>query len=160
MEEEEFKDIPGFEGYQVSNFGRVKSLKKSKILKNRIGTTGYFYLSICANSKCRTRKVHQLVAMAFLNHTPCGYKLVVDHINNDKLDNRLENLQLITARENSSKNTKGSSKYIGVSWDKQSKKWKASIEIDGIKKNLGRFRCETIAHLAYQNKLKEISNEC
>ena len=160
MEKEIWKDIPGYENkYQVSNFGKVKSLKNLNILKSRTGTTGYLYISLCGNSKCTTRKIHQLVAMAFLNHTPCGYKIVVDHKNNNPLDNRVENLQLITARENSSKDAKGSSKYTGVSWDKQSNKWKSSIEIDGRKKNLGRFKCETAASLAYQNKLKEIQNE-
>jgi ribosomal protein L15E len=71
--------------------------------------------------------------MAFLNHTPCGYKIVVDHIdNNIKTDNRLENLQLITQRENVSKDIKNtSSKYIGVCWHKKAKKWRSSIQING-----------------------------
>ena len=48
------------------------------------------------------------------------HKLVVDHINNDPLDNRLENLQLISHRYNLSKDKKGgSSKFTGVSWDKR-----------------------------------------
>jgi len=44
--------------------------------------------------------------MAFLNHTPCGHKLIVDHINENKLDNRVENLQLITNKQNVIKSIK------------------------------------------------------
>jgi hypothetical protein len=104
--------------------------------------------------------VHQLVAMAFLNHTPCGMNLVVDHINSNKLDNRVENLQLITQRENSSKDIKNkTSKYTGVSWCKHRGKWLSQIYLNKKTYNLGRFNCELSAHLAYINKLKQIKNE-
>jgi hypothetical protein len=93
--------------------------------------------------------------MAFLNHKPNGHVLVVDHINNNRADNRLENLQIITQRENSSKDKKGVSKHTGVFWNKQNTKWHAQIQINGKKKHLGYFKCETAAHLSYQRKLKE-----
>ena len=70
--QEIWKDIPGYEGlYQVSNFGRVKSFKNKteKILKLSICSHGYYVITIRTYKKIR---VHQLVAMAFLNHKPNG----------------------------------------------------------------------------------------
>lgn len=66
---------------------------------------------------------------------------IIDHINNNPLDNRKSNLRIVTARQNSMncKSRKGSSKYIGVSFDKKSKKWKAQIRPNGKQIYLGRF---------------------
>ena len=172
MQQEIWKDIPNYEGYyQVSNLGRVKSLSreilnqgkfpfisKEKILKERISKNGYNMIYLCKNGKLRNISVHIMVAMAFLNHIPDGTnKICVDHINNNSLDNRLENLQLITQRENSSKDKKNkTSKYTGVCWDKKRNKWKGYIEINKERKYLGYFTDEYEAHLAYQNQLKKI----
>jgi hypothetical protein len=158
MQEEIWKDIPNYEGhYQVSNLGRVKSLwnGKERILKAGISIHGYLFVILCIKNSTKNIKVHQLVVMGFLNHTPNGHTLVVDHINNVKTDNRLENLQVISHRENSSKDKKGKSKYTGVSWNKAINKWVAHIYINMALKYLGSFNCETAAHLAYQNTLKQ-----
>jgi hypothetical protein len=95
--------------------------------------------------------------MAFLNHIPSGNKLVIDHRNDNKLDNRLENLQVVTNRFNTCK-TRGnySSKYKGVNWHKHTQKWVSRIIINNKRHSLGYFNCELAAHLAYQNKLKTI----
>jgi hypothetical protein len=170
MQEEIWKDVPSFEGmYQVSNLGRVKSLarevlrggkylfiSKEIILKIALSGDGYYTAGLSRNNKTYTKKVHHLMAISFLNHTPCGHKIVIDHINNDPLDNRLENLQLISNRENLSKDKSGLSKYTGLSWKDKNKKWQASIRIDGKKVYLGLFKTELEAHEVYQNKLKEI----
>jgi hypothetical protein len=170
MNKEIFKDVPGYEGiYQVSNFGNVKSLpremvkgnvkfiSKEKILKSNIGKRGYKCLNLVKNGNLKNITIHKLVAMAFLAHNPDGYKIVVDHINNDKLDNRVENLQLISNRENCSKDTRSIySKYVGVTFHKQRNKWQSAIKIDGKSKYLGSFTDEYEAHLAYQKALKEI----
>lgn len=175
MQKEVFKDIPGYEGiYQVSNLGKVKSLSrlltngrsshisKEKILKNRIDTRGYYSVFLCNNNISKNKTVHQLIAICFLNHKPDGTnKIVVDHINNNKLDNRLENLQLITNRENTSKGKlllKKASKYTGVSWNKSRNKWCSSIQINKKRKNLGYFKCETKAYLSYLKNIKELNN--
>jgi hypothetical protein len=165
-----WKDVPGYEGiYQVSDMGNVKSLSreklirgkypittKEKILKQLVNPRGYLIVILCKNNLKKTINVHMLVAMAFLNHKSDGtYKIVIDHINNNKLDNRVVNLQLISQRENSSKDKKdGTSQYVGVSWNKSRNKWVVFIKIDNKNKNLGYFIDEYLAHLEYEKALK------
>ena len=160
MTKEIWKDVPGFEGmYQVSDLGNVKSLKfgKERLLKQATDSTGYLNVSLYKEGKRKGFKAHVLVAMAFLNHVPCGHRLVVDHIDNDKMNNSLDNLQVITNRENLSKDKKGgSSKYVGVSWSKRDKRWRAEIRINGKYKFLGYFDDEVLASEAYQEALKDL----
>lgn len=163
-----WRDIPGYEGlYRVSNLGRVKSLTHSvkcrigyrivigKMLSQCIANT-YYSVALSKKSKHVNYKVHQLVAIAFLNHVPCGSKLVVDHKDYNPLNNRLYNIQVITQRENLSKDKKGSSKYTGVSWHKIQKSWASSIRINGKRHYLGYFKNEYDAHLAYQKALRTV----
>lgn len=161
---EVWKDIPTFEGlYQVSNLGNVRSLnyrnkRVIKKLSKSINARGRYRVNLCKNGKSwGNTKIHQISAMAFLNHKPCGHKLVVDHKDNNKLNDRLYNLQIITQRLNSSKDTKGTSKYTGVCWNKKLGKWQGSIMVNGIIKNLGYFTDEKKAAQAYQNELKKIN---
>ena len=171
MENEVWKDIPTFEGlYQVSNFGRVKSLSRKicnhqgcYISQERLlnpflcKSRGYPTIRIMNNQIKKSFPVHQLVAICFLNHTPCGHKLVIDHIDNDKLNNKVENLQIISSRQNASKDKKNkTSKYTGVSWNKNRKLWASQIFVNKKQIKIGFFTDEYEAHLAYQNYLKEI----
>jgi hypothetical protein len=169
-QKEIWKIVEAYFDYEVSNFGNVKSLQretysngkfrytqKQKILKPCINTGGYYIVNLFKNSKSKTFQVHQLVAMAFLNHKLCGHKLVVNHINFNKLDNRLTNLEIISQRENcNKKHIKSSSKHTGVTWNKNAKKWKSHIVINGKQKYLGYFINEIDAYNAYQNELLTI----
>lgn len=155
-----WKDIDGFQGYQVSNLGNIKSIRfgKEKILKTSSSTGNYRKVKICVNKISYTRMVHKLVAIAFLNHNPDGMRLVVDHKDNNRLDNCANNLQIITQRHNSSKDQKdNTSNYIGVSWCKRARKWRASICVNKKYKFLGYFTNEIDAANAYQNALSAIS---
>lgn len=176
MEEEIWKDIKGYEGkYKVSSLGNVKSLSRTvkcgynktrtireRILKPGLNTTGYYIVVLSEKSTLKTRKVHQLVAIAFLNHIPNGFELVVNHINFNRLDNRLINLEIVTQRENANqKHLKEgrTSKYTGVNWYKSLKKWRAGIEISGKIKYLGVYKNEIDAHNAYQKALNELTQK-
>lgn len=110
--EEIWKDIPNYEGvYQASNMGRIRSCdreiirstgkgyaKKGILRKLTVGSKGYLVVSLTSFSKQGVYFVHRLVAETFLPNPkskPC-----VDHINTDKLDNRVENLRWVTSLEN------------------------------------------------------------
>ena len=168
---ERWRDIPDYEGsYQVSDFGRVKSLAKEKTggignykRKERILKTplsfGYRMVSLSNGPKVKSFKVSVLVAMAFLDHKTDGHKVIVDHKDNIRTNDYLSNLQLITNRENSSKDRfRGnySSKYVGVCWKKENMKWAANIVIDGKLNYLGYFVNELDAHNAYQESKEEL----
>ena len=107
MGKEIWKDIEGFPGYQISDLGRVRSFRdyhgnitdNSKILQSTINKDGYYELTLYTiDHRKVTKRIHRLVAAAFLGVEP---DLVVDHINDDKLDNRAANLQFVTAKQNS-----------------------------------------------------------
>ena len=153
--EEIWKDVPGYEGmYYVSNLGKVKN-KRNVMLTGRINSRGYLRAALNKNGKTKEFRFHQLVAMAFLNHKPCGMERVVDHINRNKLDNRVENLRVISQRENCVKTGK-TSKYMGVHFCNTNKKYIAKTSIKGENKYIGKFDNEYEAHLAYQSALKNI----
>jgi len=88
--------------------------------------------------------------------------LEVDHINGDKLDNRRSNLRIVTRQQNrfNERPRKGtSSKYKGVSWYKQTRRWEAYIKINGKKKRIGYFNDEIEAALAYDRAARELFGE-
>ena len=98
-----------------------------------------------------------MVAVTFLNHIPCGMKLVVNHKNFVKTDNRKTNLEIVTNRENSyKKHIPSNSKYVGVDYHKRTKKWRARIVINKKLIHLGLFDSDKLASICYEEKLKEI----
>lgn len=155
---ERWKDIEGYSGlYRVSNLGNVMSLKfgKEKILK-QAENNQYLNVGLSMRGSLKKRSVHQLVAVAFLNHKPCGMSLVVNHKNLNKLDNRAENLEIVTNRENSNRlHIKNTSKHVGVCWHKASKKWCSSINRGGKSIYLGVFKTEVEASNMYKKALNE-----
>lgn len=115
---EEWKDIEGYEGlYQVSNLGRVKRskgkyMKSERILMLFINTPGYLQVMLCKNNKCKKFTVHRLVANAFIPNPE--NKPQVNHIDEDKTNNKVSNLEWVTAKENVNHGTRNerSSKKI------------------------------------------------
>ena len=168
MSEEIWKDVPDFEGlYQVSNLGRVKSCErqdsigrpiKERILKGGATKDGYFSVSLCVRGKCKTFYVHNLVAMAFLGHKPKGHDKVINHINENRKDNRLENLEVVTSRENLEHSYGSfSSKHRGISWNKQCKKWTAKYYCPIVKKQhyIGTFNTEEQAYFGRESWISD-----
>lgn len=103
MKMEIWKEIKDYPNYMVSNLGRVKNLNynhtgREKILKPKIDKDGYLLICLYKNGKQKFFRVHRLVYEAFYVEIPKGMQ--VNHINEIKTDNRLENLNLMTPKEN------------------------------------------------------------
>ena len=93
------KDIKGYEGlYKVTDKGEVISVRRGKMLKPQKKRKGYLFVILCNNKHRRRFYVHRLVAEAFIEN-PCS-KEQVNHINGVKNDNRVSNLEWVTAKEN------------------------------------------------------------
>lgn len=99
-----WKDIVGYEGcYQVSNLGRVKSLNylqkgKEQILKAQVVSCGYFAVTLSKEGKSKTHTIHRLVAKTFIDN-PDNLPQV-NHKDEDKTNNRVENLEWCSAEYN------------------------------------------------------------
>ena len=118
MKNEEWRDVAGYEGlYQVSDQGRVKSLerkgrKSERILKPGVVGGGYLMVVLCAGGKQKMHKVHRLVCQSF--HENPENKPEVNHINEDKTDNRACNLEWSTAKENCNHGTRNERMAKGI----------------------------------------------
>jgi hypothetical protein len=110
----------------------------------------YAMRMIIVNGNYKTIKMHrEILNNHSKNHT--------DHIDGNGLNNQKENLRIVTARQNcQNKHTISSSKYVGVYFNKNAKKWSSQIKINCKTIYLGLFKNEEDAHNAYLNKLKEI----
>ena len=167
---EEWKEVKNYEGiYEISNLGNIKSLSrivkknsydiklKEKILKPFKNSNGYLHVELHKNGIGKKVKIHILMSVNFLNHIPNGtHDVVIDHIDNNKYNNNLKNLQLTTNRYNCSKEQRGFSLYTGVGFVKREKKWRAYITINKKFIHLGYFKTEIQASNAYQNALKNV----
>lgn len=95
--EEIWKPIIGYEGlFEVSNLGRVKNSRFNKLKKARI-RSGYYSVTLFKNGKLKSVSVHRIMAESFL----ADKKECVNHIDGNKLNNNLNNLEWVSYRENS-----------------------------------------------------------
>lgn len=154
-ENEIWIDVIGYEGlYKISNLGNIKSLRFNReiILKPHYCKDGYIQFRLTVNNKITSYLAHRLVIKHFLHNSTKE----VNHIDFDKTNNNIVNLEYISRRENTthynvSKKLNTSSKYVGVSWDKNRNKWVAKIKINNKTKYLGGFIDEIDAYNCYTN---------
>lgn len=96
---EQWADIPGFEDYyQVSNMGRVRSVRTGRILKNHLAKRRYYVVALCVNRRQTTCLIHRMVATAFVPNP--DKKPQVNHIDGDVTNNLVSNLEWVTYYEN------------------------------------------------------------
>lgn len=161
---EEFRPIPDYENYEVSNFGNVRNKTTGRILKPSLDGCGYPHIKLYKNKEAKTHLIHRLVSCAFLENTDSLTE--IDHINQIKTDNRVENLRW-SSRSNNLRNRKkregATSTYRGVCFNKPANKWNAYISINGKRKHLGYFETEEEARdrwyeVVRENNLQEFYN--
>jgi hypothetical protein len=161
---EEFKKIDEFDNYSISNLGNVRNDEMGTFKKACKNSGGYLFVGLSKNGIRQMFLIHRLMGIAFIQNIN-DYK-ELDHINRDKLDNRIENLRWANRNQqnaNRGKQQNKSSTFIGVSFDKASNKWKSQIQIDNKKKHLGYFLTEIEAFDCRQkyiieNQLTEFYN--
>lgn len=160
---EVWKDIKDYEGlYQISNLGRVKSLARTRksawgvtvavnecIRKQGKNHKGYNLVGLLKHAIHNTKVVHLLVWDHFGIGQRDGMIITVDHIDNDKNNNRIDNLQLLPNRDNNSKNRPGIYP-TGVFVNVGSKRFYAGITVNKKYIYLGSFTTVNDASNAYQ----------
>ena len=144
--EEIWKDIEGYEGlYQVSNMGRVRSLRNNIILKSKIERSGYERVNLSVNNIHKDYYIHRMVATAFIsNPNNCP---IVNHKDEDRTNNRVDNLEWCTQKYNINygtgnkkrglSNTNGKCSKPVLQYTKDGcfiKEWKSTMD---VQRNLG-----------------------
>lgn len=163
---ENWKPIKGFEKtYEISDLGRVRN-SRNKIMKTYKINSGYDAVKFTVNGKRSALLIHRLVALAFIEN-PEGLK-EVNHIDEDKSNNSLFNLEWVSSSQNKqhslksgrydkifeTKNSLGvkhlpnnHSKYHNVTFHKSRNKWAATIRVNGKNMFQRRFTSEIDAAL-------------
>lgn len=151
------KTIPDFTNYSINKMGKVINNTTQKELKQTLQKDGYKVVYLYDTTKKRTMpiRIHILLAMTYMNHKRDGHKIVINHIDLNKTNNCLTNLELITQRENANHlHIKSTSKYRGVSF--HINRWVSQIFIKGRSVYLGRFKTELDASKIYIKALNNL----
>lgn len=100
-----WKSVPGYSGYLASSRGRIMALRRPcsaggvmKLKKHCGRNEGYMIVNLCLDGLCVSKQVHRLVAKAFIPNPQ--EKPIINHKNRNRADNRVENLEWVTAAEN------------------------------------------------------------
>ena len=152
---EVWRQIDEYPNYSVSSYGRIRN--DNKIMKQSIDRYGYKRIGFWKEQKKKHFKVHRLVANSFIPNLE--NKKCVDHINNDRLNNSINNLRWCSSKENNRNRSVGkrnTSGIKGVTFEKKRKKWRAQITIDGTAIFLGRFDTIEDAKKARINRAKKV----
>lgn len=117
----EWRPVVGFEDeYLVSDDGQIYSLHRSRVLKCKLSKQGYKRICLCSNGNQRNASVHRVVAEAFIKNP--DNKPTVNHINEIKTDNRVENLEWATNAEQNVHGTRRQRAAANTDWKRRTEK--------------------------------------
>lgn len=158
-----YRSIMDLDTIEAEFFYKDGSLfRKNPSHRCKEGTPAIYHSTryLCVKIKGKAYKAHRVIFMMHYGWCP----LMLDHINGNRYDNRIENLRMVDYNANNmnSRSRKGtSSKYKGVSKDIYHSKqyWKAQIQFNKKKYRLGHFADEVVAAKAYDIKAKELFKE-
>lgn len=152
--------ITNFSKYLIYNNGDVYSIKNKKILKKRFDKDGYPRIDLQNDNKKKiTFHIHKLVAIAYLNFIPAP-NLTIDHIDHNKTNNYLHNLQICTRAQNIMRK-RCINKINGLPKGvyKSKKLYNAIINIDKKKIIIGTYENADLAHDAYMSEVNKIMKD-
>lgn len=151
QQDEIWRPVLGWEqSYLISSLGNVFSVRRGKPVIGHDGK-GYRRITLYESGRKKTVKIHRLVMDAFVGPSD----LHVDHLNGDKSDNNLLNLQYVTNRENAIRYSASKKRSLptGVYFDKSKNRYRATIFLNGKTVALGSFSCPVVAGKAYEAAL-------
>ena len=154
---EQYKTIQDFPTYSVSKTGSIKNNITGRILKQSKGNHGYQVVGLRNNGQTKIMTVHRIVANRYIANPE--NKRCIDHIDNDKTNNNINNLRFATHQENNRNaiiRKDNKSGFKGVHFNQNLNKWTANISIDGIVVHLGCFNNSEDAKNARKMKANEI----
>jgi hypothetical protein len=131
----------------------------NKALKGFYAQMGKYIGVVNGKQKMKIIRMHRLIMERVIGRE-LKRNEVIDHENHNPLDNRLENLRIVSHRQNlQNQKRKTSSKYPGVYWHKRDKKWIARITLNSKRKHLGSFVNEVEAFEAYKSAVHQLTGE-
>lgn len=148
------KQVPNFPKYYATPDGRLFTTyrKTKEIATTQLDKDGYLKTTLFINGiEPHHFRKHRVIAMTFLGES----KMMINHKNGIKTDNRVENLEYVDNRENQSHWRKAKGYSIGVCFDKKSNKWRAYYQQGHKWEHLGFFNDKEQAKTAYLNRLKK-----
>jgi hypothetical protein len=153
---ETWKNIEGYDDYEVSSCGKIKSKKhnKERILKDRTDGSGYYQVLLLKNGIEKSFKVHKLVAIAFIPNTDIS-RNIIDHIDRCRTNNNISNLRWVTKRENRLNSDVRIQPMYGICM--KGIKYKVQMNIAGTMTYLGCFKTLEEAQTVRDSYLKEKS---
>ena len=150
--QDEWKQIQEYPSFEVANHGRVRNTETDNVISNSRNKHGYYIVRLAKDGIQKTYNLHSLVARYFV---PNPFRLiVVDHIDRNRLNNLYSNLRFCTQQQNArniSSRVGGTSCYKGVSFIKQTQKWRATL----CGTVIGHFGSEMEAALAYDERARD-----
>lgn len=139
--------------YLVSSHGRLRRKGNDKCRAFSVDKYGYYKITLSMGRKNRkSYRVHKLIALAFLGD-PNG--LHVNHIDGNKKNNNINNLEYVTNRENVAHGMIRRGKIVGAIYCKRSQKWISNLNVDGKLKRLGTFDTAEDAQSAFRSALRQ-----
>jgi len=136
---------------------KIKRRMKSTMLRPNDNSNGYKFVNLSVENNTKQDYIHRIVAKAFIGNIPDGFE--VNHLNKDKSDNRLCNLEIVTKRGNGVHKNKGtarSSEYPAVSWNKARRKWVGMFKHNRDSYYCGGFDSEKSAFISVVNRANEL----
>lgn len=141
---EEFRIIEDNTNYSVSNLGNVKNNDTGRILKQII-SNGYPIVNLSKKGKYKNYRVHRLIGLAFIPNPQ--NKPFIDHIDNNRTNNNIDNLRWCNNQENTwnrQLSSKSISGFKGVNYCKHKKRWRAVMKVNG-----------KTCHIGYYNNIED-----